>query len=131
MHFGFEHKPFGVYQEVALSAADLLSTVVTTLLSAYPGRLDRLGIHYCSTGLGIAPESNAQTLTEGPVDPFPDTAYAPLPEVMKDGFPRWEVVGKQAQGTATSQDVEDGVEYVAKAVDPRALGRPVAFGAGR
>jgi hypothetical protein len=39
MDLGFEHQTLRVHQEMALSSLYLLSTVVTTLLSAYPGCL--------------------------------------------------------------------------------------------
>jgi hypothetical protein len=37
---GFEHKAFGVHQDVTLSAFDLLGSVVTTLFSAYRSALE-------------------------------------------------------------------------------------------
>jgi len=33
MHFGFEHQPLGIYQEVALAALDLLGAIVPPLPS--------------------------------------------------------------------------------------------------
>jgi hypothetical protein len=35
---------------------------------------------------------------------------------MEDGLPWWEVVGQQSPGAAATNDVEDGVEYLAGAV---------------
>ena len=35
-----EHEAFGVYQDVALTSLDLLTSVVTTLFSAYCGTLE-------------------------------------------------------------------------------------------
>jgi hypothetical protein len=46
MDLGFEHEAFRIYQQVTLSAFDLLGSIVTALFSAYCGSLDRLGIHY-------------------------------------------------------------------------------------
>ena len=54
MDFGFEHEAFRIDQEMALPAFDLLSTIVSTLLSAYPGTLYRLAIHNASAGLRIS-----------------------------------------------------------------------------
>jgi hypothetical protein len=41
-----EHEAFRIHQEVRRSALDLLASVVSTLLSAYRGSLDRLAIHH-------------------------------------------------------------------------------------
>jgi hypothetical protein len=40
VYLSLEHEAFGVHQQVALSAFDLLATIVTPLLSTYPGGLD-------------------------------------------------------------------------------------------
>jgi hypothetical protein len=56
---------------MSLSTANLLSAVVTTLLSAYSGRSDRLAIHYPGAGLRIPLQANPQTLSDRPVDPLP------------------------------------------------------------
>jgi hypothetical protein len=37
---GFEHETFGVNQDMALTALDLLASVVTSVFSAYRGALD-------------------------------------------------------------------------------------------
>jgi hypothetical protein len=39
VNLGFEYEPFGIYQQMALSTINLLSAIVTALLSAYPGGL--------------------------------------------------------------------------------------------
>ena len=44
MYLGFEDQPFGVHQQVALSAPHLLVSVVAPLLSAHPGGLRGLGV---------------------------------------------------------------------------------------
>jgi hypothetical protein len=92
VHLRFEHEAFCVHQDVALPAADLLAAVVSTLLSAYPGGLDRLGVHDTRAGLAVTPELNAQTLAYRPVHSLPDTFDAPFPEVIVDGGPRRKVM---------------------------------------
>ena len=57
-----EHKAFCVHQDVALPAVNLLAAVVSTLLSSYPGGLDRLGGQNTRAGLRGAPEPNARAL---------------------------------------------------------------------
>src|SRR3712207_4996748 len=91
-----EHEAFGVYQQVALSALYLLASVVTALFSAYCGTLDRLGIHYACTGVRISPQANPQPFADGPVDLLPGTVDPPGSEIVIDGGPSREVVGKQA-----------------------------------
>ena len=54
--------------------------------------------------------------------------HAPLPEVMVDGRPSGEVVREQAPLAAAPQEVEDGVEDLARAMDPRS---PMSLGSGQ
>ena len=82
----FEHEAFGVYEQVALSAFDLLATVITSLLSAYTGRVDRMAIHHASARLGISVLAHPHTLAQGGVDPLPGAVLTPHPEVMVDGL---------------------------------------------
>src|SRR5919106_3613284 len=107
---------------MSLPTANLLSAIVTPLFPAHSSRFYRLAIHYPGAGLRIPPQANPQTLSDRPVDPLPGVVYSPNSEVVKDGLPWWEVVGKQAPGTATPQDVEDGVEDLARTMDLRSSG---------
>jgi hypothetical protein len=75
MDLGFEHEAFRIYQQVTLTAFDLLTSVVTALFSAHRGALDRLGIHYARAGLGISLLSDSQAFADSPVDPFPGTVH--------------------------------------------------------
>jgi len=119
VYLRLEHEAFGVYEQVGLSAFDLLATIITSLFSAHPGGLDRLGVHYSSAGFGISPASSAQAFADRAVHPLPSAVNAPDPEVVKDGLPRWEVVRQEAPRTAAPQDVEDGVEYLTEAMGLR------------
>jgi hypothetical protein len=58
MDLRFEHETFRVHQQVALTALDLLSTVVSALFPAHSGGLYRLAIDYASAGLRISLEAN-------------------------------------------------------------------------
>jgi|SRR5688500_5437017 hypothetical protein len=74
VELGFEYETLGVHQDVALTPFDLLASVLTALLSAHRGALDRLAIHHaCTTGLGIPVQANPKALSNGPVDPLPAT----------------------------------------------------------
>ena len=117
MDLRLEHKTLRIDQDVALSALDLLAPVVASFLAAYAGGLHRLAIHAARTGPGIASETDPKPLSEGGVDPLPRPIQAPDPEVMVDGLPRREVVGKETPGAAATDDVEDGIEDLAGGVD--------------
>ena len=72
---------------MTLCAFDLLSTVVSALFSAHRGTLDRLGIHYACTGLGISLRSDPKAFSDSPVDLLPGSVDTPLSEVVIDGGP--------------------------------------------
>ncbi len=63
------------------------------------------------------------------MQPLPGTIEVPDAEVVVDGLPGREVVGKQASGAAAAHDVKDGVEDFSRSVC--ILGRPGALGEGR
>src|SRR5215207_4243634 len=96
MNHRFQDQTLCVYQDVALSAFHLLAAVVTSLFSAHRGALYRLRVHHARAGLGIPFEANPEAFADGSVDPLPGPVHAPSPEVVVDGGPPGEVVGKQA-----------------------------------
>jgi hypothetical protein len=124
MDLGFEHQALRIYEQVSLSALDLLTAIVTTLLSAYPGRLDRLAIYYACAGLRISLHADPHPFAQGSVHPLPGSIHSPQTEVVVDGLPGWEVMRKQAPGTAAPYDVEDGIEDLAQAMKARS---PLVF----
>jgi hypothetical protein len=77
---------------MALTAFDLLSTVVTSVFPAYSGGLYRLAIYDARTGLRVPFQANPQTFSDGPVDALPGAVYAPGSEVVVEGGPAREVV---------------------------------------
>src|SRR5918994_2245406 len=100
---------------MTLSALNLLAAIVSPL-SSHAGGLYRLAIHYACTGLGISAHANAHPLTQGRVHPLPGAVDPPSSEVMMDGLPGRKLMGKQAPGTPTTDDVEDGVKDLAQGV---------------
>ena len=48
------------------------------------------------------------------MDLLPATVEAPSPEVVVSGLPRWKVVGKKPPGASSPEDIEDGVEQLAR-----------------
>jgi hypothetical protein len=70
VNLGFEHETFGVYQQVPLPPFHLLASIKTALLSAYPGRLDRLAIYDASARLRVSVETDPDPLTQGGMHPL-------------------------------------------------------------
>src|SRR5829696_6122296 len=73
MHLGLQYQALGVHQQLSLPAANLLTAVVSSRLSAHPARLCGLRVHYPGTGLGISPEPSAQELADSVVHSFSQT----------------------------------------------------------
>jgi len=121
-----EYEPLGVYQQVTLSSFDLLAPVVTPMFSSYRCSLDRLRINHSGAELRISLQANPETFSQSTVDPLPAAIDAPFPEVVVDGGPSREVVRQEPPLASGLQEVEDGVEDLAKVV-----GRPCPLGAGR
>jgi len=91
-----EHEAFGVYQQVTLSALDLLASYsITSIFPAYRGGLYRLGIHHARAGLWISFQANPKAFADGPVDLLPSTVDTPLSEIVViDGGPSRKVMRK-------------------------------------
>src|SRR5918998_728810 len=109
MDLGSEHQTLRIYEQVALSALYLLTAIVSSH-SSHTGGLHRLAIHYASAGLRFSFHADTKAFAQGGMQPFPGTVAAPSSEVMVDSLPGREVVRQQAPGTATTEQVEDGVK---------------------
>ena len=70
MDLCLEHESFGVYEQMPLTAFDLLTSVVAALFCAHSGTLDRLAIDNACTGLRVSFQANSQTFSDSLVD-FP------------------------------------------------------------
>src|SRR4051794_25778865 len=119
MDLRLEQKALRIHQNMAFSALDLLAAIIASLLSSHAGALDRLRIDNTRGGLRITPKTDPQALADGCVESLPGTIDAPEAKVMVDGLPRREVVRQQAPGAAAAENVEDGVEDLADAVEAR------------
>ena len=113
---GFEHQTLGVYQEMPLSAFDLLPAVVAALFSSYTCCLDRLAIHYRCAGLRVSLEAYPHSLAQSGVHPFPRSIQPPSSEIVVDGAPWWEVVWQKPPSTPAANEVEDGVKDLTQGV---------------
>ena len=124
---GLEHEALSVHEDMALTALDLLTSVVTALFASHRGALERLAIHHARAGLGISFQANPEAFSDGPIDTLPGAVDTPSPKVVVDGGPSREVMGEQAPLAAAFEDVEDGLEDLTKVVDP---GSSVSCGGG-
>jgi hypothetical protein len=91
-----------VYQKVTLATFDVLTAIVSSLFSAHPGSFDRLGVNYPGAGLRVSLQANSKTFPDYSIDALPGTIDAPFSEIVVDGRPSREVVGKHASLAATS-----------------------------
>jgi hypothetical protein len=94
MHLGFEDQSLRVYQEVSLSAFDLLASVIAALFSAYAGRLYRLAIYNARARLRISLQAHPHPLAQSGMHPFPGSIHSPSSEVVVDGLSGWELMGQ-------------------------------------
>jgi hypothetical protein len=69
-----------------------------------------LAIDEARTGLPVFPGRHPDVAAEEVVHPLPGTVLLPAPKIMGDDLPRGEVVGQQAPGTATTQDIQDTIQ---------------------
>jgi hypothetical protein len=69
-----------------LSALDLLASIVSSLLSAHPGRFNRLAIYDARARLRLSLETNPHPLAQGLMHPFPGSIDSPETEVVMDSL---------------------------------------------
>jgi len=127
VHPGFEHHPERIHQQMPLSSAQFLRSIV----SAYTtdaGSLHRLGVEDAGARLGVAPCACACLFAQHRVDLLPGAVQAPHPEVMVHRRPWRELARKHAPLAAASQEVEDGVEELLRVGHLR--GRPPGLAGG-
>ena len=70
MDLGSEHQTLCIHEQMALSALDLLAAIVSSL-SPYTVGLHRLAIDYARAGLRLSVYADAQTFSQGGVQPLP------------------------------------------------------------
>jgi hypothetical protein len=118
VHLGTQYEAARVDQEVTLPAVDTFGAVVPTD-AADASRPDGLAIDDPRARLGVPPDVGAELLPEDSVQLLPGAIQAPEPEIVIGGLPRWELVWEEAPGTATSDNIEDGIQYLADRVQAR------------
>ena len=116
---------------MALSAFDLLGSVLTTLYSAYAGRFDRLGVNEMPEhwAWGFAPGAPAPSGAGRCASSPRIHPNARSGRVVVDALAGWVLVREHSPGTAAAEEVEDDLEDLAGAMQP--LGRPVDSATGR
>jgi hypothetical protein len=72
-----------------------------------------------SASLRLAEEKAAAEEAQGAVHALPDPVHPPPPEVVEDGLPRREFARQHPPLATGLQHVEDGVQDLLRAMDPR------------
>jgi hypothetical protein len=117
VHSRSQHEPLAIYENVAFAAIDAFGAIVAAD-AANPGRPDRLTVDDASGRLRVTPNTSTELFAQHLVDMLPGAVYTPEPKVVVGGLPGWELVRQQPPGTATSDDVEDGVQDLAHRMKP-------------
>jgi hypothetical protein len=86
--------------------------------AAGPGRLDGLAVDTAGARLGLFADPFPDLPPQGVVDLFPQPATAPAMEVVSHRPLGREVMGQGVPRTAIGQDIEDGVDDLAKVGGP-------------
>jgi hypothetical protein len=115
----FQHKSLCIYEQMSLSATDLLATVKAALSSTNTCCFHRLRVNDTSTGLRVTAQSDAQFLTYDLVNALPGAIDPPQAIVMIDSLPRRQVMRKQSPSAAAADDVKGRIEDLAPSVFPR------------
>src|SRR5215210_9436327 len=90
-----------------------LPPIVATFFSTHAARLYRLAIDDARAGLRVSLEAHPHPLAQGCVYSGPCSVQAKLSEVVVDATLRWEIMRKQAPGTAAPYNIEDSVKDLA------------------
>jgi hypothetical protein len=123
VHFRSQHEPLAIYENVAFAAIDAFGAIVAAD-AANPGRPDRLTVDDARARLRVTPNTRTELFAQHLVDMLPGAVYTPEPKVVVRGLPGWELVRQQPPGTATSDDVEDGVQDLTLRMKPGTADTP-------
>src|SRR5919199_4358214 len=123
-------QPQGIDEQMALPPLDALVCIVATDAGRLLDGLDALCIHDRRRRLRMPTHALSLRCPECDEDAVPHAAEAQATEVVVDGLPGREIAGKIAPGASRTQEIEDGVENLAKRVSrpspARHSRRPVA-----
>ena len=108
-----QQQPQPVHHDVSLAALDLLARV-EPLRATDLGGLDRLRIDHGGGGLRVAFRGDPRLVPQGVVEPLQGAVAAPPVEVITDRAGWGEVVGQGEPVAALVEQVEDGVDDLAK-----------------
>src|SRR5215470_11524697 len=70
-------------------------------------------------GLSVAPHLLTHLLAKCGMKPFEDAILPPQPKIVVHGFPRREIVRKQAPRASASQRIENGIHDLTVAISAR------------
>src|SRR5215210_993919 len=114
-HYHQQYQTQRVHDQVSLAPSYILACIIATLLSTFY-RFDTLAVQDCGTWLLVPTLLLSYRLTQSFVEPLPPAVDAPQPEVVVDALPGREVMRQRSPVAAVLGHVEDGIEYLSKAV---------------
>ncbi len=104
----------GIYEQIPLAAFEALARVETDR-AAMPGGLDALAVQYRGRGLAALALSFPNQDPQGIIEGRPQMTALPAPENTIDRLPRWKIGRQIPPLDARFDDIEDGIEHLAKA----------------
>ena len=118
VHFGAQHKAPSIDQDMAFAAIDALGAIVATD-AADPSRAYGLAVDNAGGGVGVAPDGDAELLTQDSVQVFPGAIETPHTEIVIRSLPGCELVREQPPSAATPYHVEDAVQDLTERMQAR------------
>src|SRR5919199_1000945 len=106
----------GIDEQMALPTLDALVGIVAADASRLLDGLEALCIHDRRCRLRMPTHALSLRCPECDEDAMPHAAEAQATEVVVDGLPGREIARKIAPGASRAQEIEDGVENLAKRV---------------
>src|SRR3712207_3762297 len=115
MNLDLQDRTFGIDQELALAAFDLLAAVVAARPTRL-GRLHGLAVDHRRGRLRVSSDRRAVLAAQHRVDPLPLASPAPRPEMVVHDPPRRQVVRHHPPGNAAAQDIKTAIQDPAQFV---------------
>jgi hypothetical protein len=93
-----------IIEDMALAPVDLFGTIKPVVPTAIGG-FEGLRVDNRSAGLAVAAFEDAEVAAQHIIDAFPGAVKTPLPEIVRDDAPGWQIIGDKPPRTAGAQDL--------------------------